>query len=468
MKGITAWNYTPYARLNASDAEKSFFICQIQPAANGFSMAFRDAQTGAHTLLYRLRGQNVWSEKALAGQTGSAKGLENGADYEIAVRRDADGATTHVRLVRPGACPGRVVNYLHPEDDTYAFSGRYLCSPAILALPGGKLLASMDVYGPKQAQNLTLIFESTDGGETWQYVTELYPCFWGKMFFHQGKVYMLAMACEYGDLLIGVSEDEGHTWSAPVRLFNGSNAQEIGPHKAPMPVILHDHRLYTAIDYGAWKYGGHDNCILSVDADADLLNPANWHLTAPLAFDHGWDGLPQGTLKGCLEGNAVVAPDGGVVNILRLQQNAASPNGGQAVMLRLRSADAPLQFERVIDFPLGASSKFVILQENRHYIAVGNEFFDESRPGARSVLSVAVSRNLTDWTVVCRAVDMREADSTMVAFQYPDAQMVGNDLLILSRTAINGADSYHNSNMITFHAIKDFRALLEGLEGARK
>ena len=74
----------------------------------------------------------------------------------------------------------------------------------------------------------------------------------------------------------------------------------------------------------------------------------------------------------------------------------------------------------------------------------------------------------TDWAIVCRAVDMREADSTMVAFQYPDAQMVGNDLLILSRTAINGADSYHNSNMITFHAIKDFRALLEGLEGACK
>ena len=54
-------------------------------------------------------------------------------------------------------------------------------------------------------------------------------------------------------------------------------------------------------------------------------------------------------------------------------------------------------------------------------------------------------------------MDLRGEDSSLVAFQYPDAQIVGDDLLILSRTAINGADSYHNSNMITFHAVRHFR-----------
>lgn len=464
MKGITGWNYAPYTLLNASQTEKTFFICQLQPFAGGFSLAFRDAAAGGHTLLYRRRGETAWQELPLSGLRGRAEGLRDQTDYETCVRRDADGAVTAARLVRTGEALGTVVNYLHPEDDTYAFSGHYLCSPSLLALPGGKMLAAMDVYGPKQAQNLTLIFESSDGGATWEYVTELYPCFWGKLFWHRGKVYMLAMACEYGDLLIGVSEDEGHTWSPPVRLFNGANAQERGPHKAPMPVISHAGRLYTGIDYGAWKYGGHDNCILSIREEDDLLRPENWHLTAPLPFDKAWPGLPQGPLKGCLEGNAVAGPDGAVYNMLRLQQNTAQPNGGQAVLLKYEDADRPLAFESAVDFPLGANSKFVVLKEGKWYIAVGNEYFSAETPTARTVLSVAVSSDLKSWWIVSRVADMRKADSGAVAFQYPDAQMVGRDLLILSRTAMNGANSYHNSNMITFHAIKDFYGALCGAE----
>lgn len=268
------------------------------------------------------------------------------------------------------------------------------------------------------------------------------------------------MSCEYGDLLIGVSTDEGHTWSAPIRLFNGSNARERGPHKAPMPVTAHEGRLYTAIDYGSWKYGGHDSCILSADEDSDLLCPDSWHLTQPLSFDPSWENMPQGTLKGCLEGNAIVAPDGGIVNLLRLQQNAALPNGGNAVLLRFMDADAPLRFDRIINFPLGANSKFVVLQEEGWYIAVGNEFYDSSQPSARNILSVALSQDLCSWEVVERVVDMRDQDASLVAFQYPDAQMVGDDLLILSRTAMNGANSYHNNNFITFHAVRNFRARL--------
>lgn len=466
MQGISGWNYAPYALLNADETQRSFFICQLQPAAGGFSLAFRDAAPGPHTLLYRLRGTQTWQEQAVSGERACVTGLEDQADYEAAVRR-SDGTRTRVRLVRTGACVGRVINYLHPEDEAYAFSGRYLCSPGLLALPGGRLLASMDVYGPGQAQNLTLLFESLDGGETWDYVTELYPCFWGKLFALGGRVYMLGMACEYGDLLIGASEDQGHTWSPPVRLFNGSNAREIGPHKGPMPVILHENRLYTAIDYGSWKYGGHDNCILSADADADLLRPDSWHLTQPLAFDPVWPGLPVGPKMGCLEGNAVVMPDGGVGNLLRLQQTAAQPCGGRAVLLRYCGADAPLAFDRTVDFPLGASSKFVVLRDGKGYLAVGNEFYDTARPAARNVLSVAVSRDLAHWRIARRVVDQRKADSTQVAFQYPDAQLVGDDLLILSRTAMNGANSYHNSNMITFHAVRGIRkSLAEGDEKA--
>lgn len=463
MKGISSWNYTPYALLNAPNSVREFYVCQITPGEKSFGFAFRDGnhEGAAHTLLLRERGQAVWQEIPILGLKGCKDGLDEKTDYEFAIRRDKDGAMTSVRLVRPGKPEGVVVNYLHKDDPIYAFSGRYLCSPSLLPLPSGRILASMDVYAPAQAQNLTLIFESLDGGESWQYVTELYPCFWGKLFLHRGKVYMLAMACEYGDLLIGVSEDEGHTWQPPVRLFNGSNAKEIGPHKAPMPVISHEGWLYTAIDYGSWKYGSHDNCILSIREEDDLLNPANWHLTSPWAFDTFLPGMPVGKMTGCIEGNAVVAPDGSVVNVLRLGQADADPCGGNAVILKMKDPDEPLVFDQVISFPLGANTKFVVFREGNWYVAVGNEYYDASLPKARNVLSACISKDLVHWEVVERIVDERETDSKMVAFQYPDAVVWGNDLLVLSRTAWKGANNFHDANLITFHQVKNFRMHLK-------
>ena len=461
MRGITSWNHTPYTLLHARQRDREFFVCQILPGHESFAFAFRDAVESAHTLLWKVRGEENWNEMPLSGMKGEVKNLSESTDYAFCVRREQDGETTRIRLVRPGKPDGVIVNYLHPEDEIYAFSGRYLCSPSILQLPSGRMLAGMDLYGPKMAQNLTLIFESLDGGESWEYVTELYPCFWGELFYHQGKVYMMGMACEYGDLLIGVSEDEGHTWQPPVRIFPGSNANEIGPHKAPMPVLNKDGYLYTAIDYGCWKYGGHANCILSIKEEEDLLNPANWRLTFPWEFESDHPGMPEGELRKCLEGNAVDAPDGSIVNMLRLQQDRANPNVGHAVILKMQDQDEALVFDKVVEFPLGANSKFVVFREGEWYVAVGNEWFDPAQPKARSILSAAISKDLVNWEVAERIIDERQQDANAVAFQYPDAQMAGDDLIVLSRTAWNGANNYHNANMITFHRVKDFAKKLQ-------
>ena len=51
------------------------------------------------------------------------------------------------------------------------------------------------------------------------------------------------------------------------------------------------------------------------------------------------------------------------------------------------------------------------------------------------------------------------ADTAHVGFQYVDFAIEGNDLLFLCRTALNGANSYHDSNYSTFHRIKNFREI---------
>jgi len=48
-----------------------------------------------------------------------------------------------------------------------------------------------------------------------------------------------------------------------------------------------------------------------------------------------------------------------------------------------------------------------------------------------------------------------------IGFQYADWVFDGNDILAAVRTAYNGAHNLHDSNMITFHRLQDFRRTLD-------
>ena len=263
-------------------------------------------------------------------------GLVDEQDYEFCLARVGQRAESAVRLVRTGQAPGTIVNYLHPEDEVYAFSGHSLCSPTLVRLPSGALLAGMDVFAGQYGNSkLTLLFKSTDNGENWRYVTDIYPSFWPKLFVHRGALYLLSVSQDYGDLLIGRSLDEGETWTAPTHIITGCGPFEMGPHKAPMPVIEHNGRLYTGIDYGCWRHHRHANGLLSIDVDADLLNAADWRFTPFTQFSADWPGAPLGPCPGCIEGNAVVAPDGTIANYLRIDLASASRAGARPWCLEI-------------------------------------------------------------------------------------------------------------------------------------
>jgi hypothetical protein len=82
-----------------------------------------------YTVKYRLRDGG---EYLTAGQTADCAfdliSLETEREYEFFVEAD-NGEKSRVRLARTGKSVGTVINYLHPDDEAYAFSGRYLCSP---------------------------------------------------------------------------------------------------------------------------------------------------------------------------------------------------------------------------------------------------------------------------------------------------------------------------------------------------
>jgi hypothetical protein len=490
---MASWSYPEESALyrEAQGNEGDFanlHVIRIAPGPGQVVFDWRhhlkqDKRKAAYRVRYRLRGAAdepfkdvllgaaVSLTEASGIVTGSAAivGLENGADYEFFIAA-VDAATyepietSPVRLVRPGEVPGTVINYIHPEDYTYGFSGRSPASPSIEKLPDGRLVASHDVYWGKAGQNLTKIFRSADEGKTWQFIADLYPCFWGKLFMHRGSLYMLAISTEYGELLIGRSEDGGETWTKPTKLMEGGSREAGGPHKAPMPVIEHNGRLWTAIDHGSWSIGGHGSGVVSAPADADLLDAASWEATPFLPYDPQWPGaIVGGKSPGLLEGNVVVTPSNGLVNLLRYQTVGGTPDRGRAVYLHIdpERPDAALTFGKVIAFH-GNMSKFSIYYDkpSGKYWSLVNRVTSDNA-AQRNILTLVSSPDLEQWDIVKDVLDYEHngwpEDNKKVGFQYVDWIFDGDDILYASRTAINGAHNYHNANYLTFHRIERFR-----------
>lgn len=220
MKPHTSWGYEHYKPLFYASGD--IYICRIAPFAGGFTFDTKEYPDTAFEVYLRKRSETEFTcVGRMTGRTFTVRELDDATDYAFYVCEN--GKKSRERLVRTGEGIGdsHVINYLHPDDEIYAFSGRYLCSPSLVRHPDGFLLASMDLYQTRYPQNLTLIFRSDDDGVHWTHLAELFPCFWGKLFIHHGKLYMFGASTEYGDLQIGCSEDGGKTWSAPTVLFRG-------------------------------------------------------------------------------------------------------------------------------------------------------------------------------------------------------------------------------------------------------
>lgn len=456
MQGKNTWSYAPYKPFLWETGD--IYICRVAPSKNAIHFEWLDID-GQYTVFCRARGEESFS---CLGNTAATEfditGLQTDTDYEFFVA--AGEKKSRVRIARTGDTVGTVVNYLHPEDDAYLFSGRYLCSPSLLRLPDGTLLASMDVYAAGMPQNLTLIFRSDDNGETWHYQSELMPCFWGKMFLHKGDIYMLSVSTEYGDLLIGKSNDGGKTFSAPTTLLRGSNgkAGAVGVHKNPQNIIRYGGRIYETLEWGSWKNTDyyHAAMVMSAKEDADLLLPESWHFTPPVKYDPSWKGAAPDGEMGNIEGTLCVAPDGKLYNYMRYR---TSEKKILAYLVNIDDPDAPIAYSHAVAFP-GNLSKFMIKKDevNGKYYSIVSRRIDNPVT-KRNLLSLLVSNDLANWSVVCDLIDERHSSIDKIGFQYVDFEIEGEDIIFLCRTAMNNAHNFHDSNYSTFHRIKNFRTI---------
>ena len=450
----------------AQEDPATIYLTRVIPAHRQITADWNppEGDLGANVARYRLDVKLRAEDWATAHsvsldreqRSATVAGLLNQADYALrVVALDAEGeplGASAERLATPGWVPGTVIDYLHREDTAFAERGQYIGSPSIARLPDGALVASHDLFGPGTS-DFSRIFRSDDNGETWRHMADVRPAFWGKLFVHQGTLYLLACQLEYGGLLLHRSTDGGGTWEGPVVIAPGRY------HKAPVPIIEHRGKLWTCVELqtGGWPEG-FQSVACSIPLNADPWEPGNWTISEPLAYDPTW--LPEGweverKAQGFLEGNAVEAPDGRLLNILRYN---TVPYANKAIVLEIAEDGRSQRFERVLDFP-GGMTKFHITRHPQTgvYWSLVNPVTLPETPGMRSVLSLSSSSDLLNWTL---HGDILRDDSPWAVqytgFQYVDWIFDGDDILAACRMGWNGAHNFHDANYLTFHRVKDF------------
>jgi hypothetical protein len=362
-----------------------------------------------------------------------------------------------VRLAAAGSepVPGVVIAHIPPS------SGIYIGSPGIAILPDGRYLAKHNEFGPQsteQSEAVTRVFQSADRGATWSHLATVKGMYWASLFVVGTDAYLMGTSRNHGSAVISRSSDGGKTWTMPKDRTCGLLLDDAQYHCAPVPVVVHQGRIWRGMEdvMGSDGWGAHFRAfMMSAPADANLLDARNWTASSRLGRDPQW-----------LEGNAVVTPEGQVVDMLRVDYR---PQGEKAAIVRISKDGTEATFDPhtdFVEFP-GGAKKFTIRYDpaSKAYWTLSNPVLpghQDPDPGrVRNAVALMRSADLRRWDIRC--IVLYHPDVDRHGFQYLDWLFEGDDIIAASRTACGQGDDtaprQHDANYLTFHRLRDFRLL---------
>lgn len=347
-----------------------------------------------------------------------------------------------------------------------AATKHFIGSPSIIKCKDGHYLASHDYFGDNSSRK-AFVYRSDDQGKTWNCISEIDGLFWASLLEKEDGIYLIGVMAvgtgTYGNAVVLKSVDGGVSWTKPVDSKSGLLLSG-NYHCAPVPIVYHDGRIWRAMEEHATRdgWGKFRAFMMSIDEDADMLDASNWTFSNHLDFPSG-----AGVYGNAwLEGNAVVAPDGTIKDVLRVNYD----KDNKAAIIDISADGKTASFDvntGFVDLP-GACKKFTIRYDSvsNRYWTLSNYVLKESLEQSsnveriRNTLVLSWSDDLRTWHI--KDTLLHHPDVANHAFQYLDWIIEDEDIIAVSRTAwedsTGNADSQHNANYITFHRFRNFRS----------
>lgn len=393
----------------------------------------------------------------------------------------------------------------------------YAYSPGLTVLPDGTFIATFDhehtLRGETCPDGSPLkgrIYASTDGGVTWEERATM-PIYHARPFVAGDSVYVLGHNLNLGMVR---SDDQGRTWSSASWLTEGQEW-----HQAPCNVHYAGGRVYLVMErvtdpsWPEWPVSVMAPVLMSAPVDADLTKRDAWVFSSELTwrdvvkefgkpnlvgvpFFHIGDATPEVAddhrpmaSPGWLETNVVQFTDPnhlwfdptGRTFHLWMRAHTGSTNFA-AILKAVESEDrtriavsverAP-SGEPLVLLPCpGGHMKFHILYDapsERYWLLASQPTDSMTRPdrlpanrfnlpsNERQRLVLYFSKNCVDWCFAGRVDDTGDYGQSR---HYASMAIYGDDLFVLSRSGDVYAKSAHDTNLITFHTVRDFRKLV--------
>ncbi len=421
------FSYRPYV---VYGKEKSVYIVRIAPSVDSVELQW----LGEGEFTVRIfDGENEVKKQTVCENFVRIDGLESKKTYTVTVENEQGSSIK--RLFTTGDYLGKVVNHLHTDDLAFENSGRYIASPSIVRFKDA-LYVSMDVFrggDQKGKMNLSFLYRSTDEGKTWQYVTDLIPCFWGKLFVAQDKLCILANSGEFESLLVSCSED-GENWSTPTIIKHCDGASGFWVANTPTPFAYKDNKIYFALTQSERGRNGRELIYFTLDLSKEVTDYDAWSVSKPFVIEYEWNG--DQTMHYAEEGN-IVERDGELYALYRFASK-------RALMVKLNTEENCYEFYKVVDCDFGWC-KFYITKVDDYYYAMGNTVCYP-----RSKIVLARSKNLEEWETIKTLEDISDLDPETNGVQYPSFVYEDGKFKTVLRIALNGAHTFHDSNAIVY------------------
>lgn len=429
------FSYKPYIPFEEAETFCGISIVRVAPDKNGADLEWLGTEKSYTVKIYK-DGSEIKSLSA-SGNKVIIDGLDENAEYSVAVF----GGNSHseTRIFRTGEYLGKVINYLHPSDGRYDFGGRFLGSPSIVRFKGD-LYASMDVFRGDNdggAFNLTLLYRSRDDGKNWEFAAELVPLFWGELFVAGGRLCILGCSTEFGSLTVSASDD-GENWDDPVFLMYGAGHGFAGPHKSPCARCVVGGKIWFSLEFGSHKSPIRFDCLSACVDEDKVMNASAWTFSEKTRVEYEWGGGYDSRFA--IEGNTVER-NGEIFILMRF-------TAGKALMLkcdRKNPKNAPA-YHKTVNLPIGHCKFYIQKAADGIYYAMGN-----TTCYPRHVIQIYKSEDLENWEFVKTVEDISSGSAEKDGVQYPSFFIDGDKLYTVLRVALNGSDTFHNSNATVFN-----------------